>query len=687
MLMASFEHPRRPRSESANRSKVHWNGGKKEAEEIEEEDEEDEKGNVPKTCELFVKHSVNIERFCCTETETSLTLGKRKAEEKDQSEGYGNCKSTHDPEDDYKSKDSPKIDPGLKKSCHVLFGGHEVSKDKAASLPLGESFEQSADFAKHNFYLTELVVPHADGMRGMGEKVATATSDLHEDEGPPPAFKVLHRNVYIHRSHRVLDGDEVSVCECKYTKGDPQSACGPDRCINALLNTECTPGYCPCGERCLNQRFQRCQYPKAEVKGTRVRGWGLFASENIKAGQFVQEYCGEVIGDTEAHRRAAKYVAEGEANAYILMLSGTEFVDATRQGAYARFLNHSCAPNCEARKWTVLGEVRVGVFARVDIPSGAELMWDYNFEWYGGEKVRCRCGTPSCVGFLGAKSRAFQEDAYLWEDDDGRYQVDNVPTYDSDDDYALPVSISQSISSPLAVKRLAMGEANGGGKKSVSLLTKSLEKQTEVLPAEGNDTGEKEDAGGNGDVKLVAQCDDKAMSSVNGGVGGQHAARKVKLKSNKEKPRKPAVKTGASSAGARRQEKMDKNVRLGGKRFRRQKFHVEMLENVLPSAMLGLLKSAQIKADNAKTDKLRLHDELKVTLSSGSNDQRKKQELSKNDVQRYMTVTKAARLAGLDLAYEVVGQVLVHSISRKSNEVKEATVVPVASEQLFLTSY
>ena len=48
-------------------------------------------------------------------------------------------------------------------------------------------------------------------------------------------------------------------------------------------------------------------------------------------------------------------------------------------------------PNCETRKWNVLGEIRVGIFAKQDISVGTELAYDYNFEWYGGAKVRCLC--------------------------------------------------------------------------------------------------------------------------------------------------------------------------------------------------------------------------------------------------------------------------------------------------------
>lgn len=55
-----------------------------------------------------------------------------------------------------------------------------------------------------------------------------------------------------------------------------------------------------------------------------------------------------------------------------------------------------------------MGEIRVGIFAKEDILKGTELGYDYNFEWYGGAKVRCLCGAVSCSGFLGAKSRGFQ---------------------------------------------------------------------------------------------------------------------------------------------------------------------------------------------------------------------------------------------------------------------------------------
>lgn len=52
--------------------------------------------------------------------------------------------------------------------------------------------------------------------------------------------------------HKKQKEEDISICECKFDFGDPDSACG-ERCLNVITNTECTPGYCPCGVYCKNQ--------------------------------------------------------------------------------------------------------------------------------------------------------------------------------------------------------------------------------------------------------------------------------------------------------------------------------------------------------------------------------------------------------------------------------------------------
>lgn len=49
-------------------------------------------------------------------------------------------------------------------------------------------------------------------------------------------------------------------------------------------------------------------------------------------------------------------------------------IDAAEQGNIARFMNHSCNPNCETQKWTVSGYTRIGLFALKDVPAGTELV-------------------------------------------------------------------------------------------------------------------------------------------------------------------------------------------------------------------------------------------------------------------------------------------------------------------------
>ncbi|XP_058758536.1 histone-lysine N-methyltransferase ASHH1-like isoform X1 [Vicia villosa] len=264
----------------------------------------------------------------------------------------------------------------------------------------------------------------------------THTEDL-------PHYININQNDFYMRRHKKQKEEDIAVCECRYNEDDPYSACA-DGCLNVLTSTECTPGHCPCGILCKNQKFQKCEYAKTKLFKTEGRGWGLLADEDIKAGQFVIEYCGEVISWKEAKRRSHTYETQGPTDAYIISLNASESIDATRKGSIARFINHSCQPNCETRKWTVMGEIRVGIFARQDIPIGTELAYDYNFEWFGGAKVRCLCGAPKCSGFLGAKSRGFQEDTYLWEDDDDRYSIEKIPLYDSAEDEPMSNADGQS---------------------------------------------------------------------------------------------------------------------------------------------------------------------------------------------------------------------------------------------------
>lgn len=81
-------------------------------------------------------------------------------------------------------------------------------------------------------------------------------------------------------------------------------------------------------------------------------------------------------------------------------------IDATR-GSIARFVNHSCDPNCRMEKWTVNGKPRMALFAGDrGIMTGEELTYDYNFDPYSQKNVQeCRCGAAKCRGVLGPRPK------------------------------------------------------------------------------------------------------------------------------------------------------------------------------------------------------------------------------------------------------------------------------------------
>lgn len=80
-------------------------------------------------------------------------------------------------------------------------------------------------------------------------------------------------------------------------------------------------------------------------------------------------------------------------------------IDATT-GSIARFVNHSCKPNCRMIKWIVSGQPRMALFAGDrPIMTGDELTYDYNFDPFSKNVQTCLCGEANCRGVLGPKPR------------------------------------------------------------------------------------------------------------------------------------------------------------------------------------------------------------------------------------------------------------------------------------------
>ncbi|XP_030000928.1 LOW QUALITY PROTEIN: histone-lysine N-methyltransferase, H3 lysine-36 and H4 lysine-20 specific-like [Sphaeramia orbicularis] len=227
--------------------------------------------------------------------------------------------------------------------------------------------------------------------------------DRKNDKKPPP-----YRHIKVNRpigKVQIITADlsEIPRCNCKAVDENP---CGIDsECINRMLMYECHPQVCAAGERCQNQAFTKREYTTVEIFRTLSCGWGLRGVADIKKGAFVSEYVGEVIDEEECRARIRHAQENDICNFYMLTLDKDRIIDAGPKGNQARFMNHSCQPNCETQKWTVNGDTRVGLFALQDIPQGVELTFNYNLECLGNGKTACKCGAPNCSGFLGVRPK------------------------------------------------------------------------------------------------------------------------------------------------------------------------------------------------------------------------------------------------------------------------------------------
>ncbi|KAF1913567.1 hypothetical protein BDU57DRAFT_520492 [Ampelomyces quisqualis] len=225
----------------------------------------------------------------------------------------------------------------------------------------------------------------------------------------------LNKNRFIGEASALWkrDKQDSSQCYCK-----PEDGCG-EACHNRIMAYECDDTNCRLGaELCCNRPFaelkkrakgNRYDYG-VEVADTPDRGFGVRAMRVFEPHQIIVEYAGEIITQAECERRM-KQVYKKDKCYYLMSFDNKMIIDATR-GTIARFVNHSCEPNCEMIKWTVGGEPRMALFAGSrGIMTGEELTYDYNFDPFSQKNIQiCRCGTESCRGVLGPKPKKPVED-------------------------------------------------------------------------------------------------------------------------------------------------------------------------------------------------------------------------------------------------------------------------------------
>ena len=131
---------------------------------------------------------------------------------------------------------------------------------------------------------------------------------------------------------------------------------------------------------CSNMRLRLRQHKRVAAGASAIDGWGAFLLEPARKGDLIGEYCGELVSHAEADRRGKAY--DRDDSSYLFNLTSDAVVDARTAGSKLRFANHAPGSDANCRPKVVLvdGDSRVGIYASRDLPAGAELTFDYQYE-------------------------------------------------------------------------------------------------------------------------------------------------------------------------------------------------------------------------------------------------------------------------------------------------------------------
>lgn len=157
------------------------------------------------------------------------------------------------------------------------------------------------------------------------------------------------------------------------------------------------------------------------VKRSNIHGWGVFVRKDFKAHDMIVEFTGEIIRAIVADRREKKYESEGMKGCYMFRLDADYIIDGTRKGNITRFTNHSCDPNAYVKivdvgdglstvaanneseserksRPVAASNKKIIFFAKIDLPKGTELLYDYQYALEDDNEIVCNCQSVNCRG-------------------------------------------------------------------------------------------------------------------------------------------------------------------------------------------------------------------------------------------------------------------------------------------------
>ncbi|KAJ4874534.1 histone methyltransferases(H3-K4 specific) [Raphanus sativus] len=244
-------------------------------------------------------------------------------------------------------------------------------------------------------------------------------------------FRAIKTNQFLHRNRKNQTIDEIMVCHCK---PPPDGRLGLEKNVSIeclTLNVSMVPALLAIyaqisrcdvlfASKSITFTFQKRKYVKFERFQSGKKGYGLRLLEDVREGQFLIEYVGEVLDMQSYEARQKDYASMGQKHFYFMTLNGNEVIDAGAKGNLGRFINHSCEPNCRTEKWMVNGEICVGIFSMQDLKKGQELTFDYNYvRVFGAAAKKCYCGSSHCRGYIGGDP--LNGDVVVQSDSDEEY--------------------------------------------------------------------------------------------------------------------------------------------------------------------------------------------------------------------------------------------------------------------------
>ncbi len=129
---------------------------------------------------------------------------------------------------------------------------------------------------------------------------------------------------------------------------------------------------------------------RVHIGPSRMHAEGLFTTIDITKGTKIIRYIGKKITQEESDRRLAA------GNVYIFGLNERYSLDGDTPKNTARYINHSCDPNCQTEQF---GNT-IWIVSSKDIQAGEELTYNYGYEVDDTPAEPCHCGANNCCGYI-----------------------------------------------------------------------------------------------------------------------------------------------------------------------------------------------------------------------------------------------------------------------------------------------